>query len=78
MPARERAARLLHKMGFSDAAAEACQEIFSSPWDEAEYEFAVKTPVISVFPTTNNDRLSVLVVPIPTPPMTSSEVRFSL
>ena len=42
VPARERAARLLHKMGFSDAAAEACQEIFSSPWDEAEYEFAVK------------------------------------
>ena len=29
-------------MGISDAAAKACQEIFNSPWDEAEYEFAVK------------------------------------
>ena len=42
VPARERSARLLHKMELRDAAIEICQEVLRAPWDAAEYEFSAK------------------------------------
>ena len=41
-PARERSARLLRKMELRETSIEICQEVLRAPWDEAEYEFAVK------------------------------------